>query len=219
MLETLRALRVAVISQDARKRPTAAETLGQPASAELVGTDADSTVSKRAEKKRHLCEKRAAAHTTATPTVIANQPTAATIVSNTPTTADCSLNQIGTNIATAILKLPTVPTAALNTSSDTYTTAKPEQLYSLLTATAPTKIDGTVDLRETAPDPADYSLVDIEKTITRIQKQHGRAGTPVTESMEENAEALRRTVHARDAATPTQITTMQPITALDPDTV
>jgi hypothetical protein len=33
--------------------------------------------------------------------------------------------------------------------------------------------------------------VDIEETITRIQKQHERASIPVPESMEENAEVLR----------------------------
>jgi hypothetical protein len=126
-------------------------------------------------------------------------------------------NQIGTNIATAIPELPAVPTAALNTSSDTYTTAKPEQLYSLLTATAPTKIDGTVDLRETAPDPADYSLVDIEEIIMRIRKWHGRAGTLVLESMEENAEALRRMVRARDAVISPQTIT-KPTAAFESDT-
>ena len=49
MLETLRALRAAVIARDARKRPTTAETPEQPTSAELVEAAAE-TASKKAEK-------------------------------------------------------------------------------------------------------------------------------------------------------------------------
>ena len=132
-----------------------------------------------------------AAHMTASPTVITNSPTTATIVSNMPTTADCSLNQTGTNITTAIPELPAVPTAAPSTSSDGYTTAQPEQLYSLLTAAPSTVTNRTADPSETVPNPADYSLGDIEEVLLRIRKRHGRTGIPVPGSVQETAETLR----------------------------
>jgi CHASE2 domain-containing sensor protein len=166
MLETLRASRAAVIARDTRRGSS---------------TQADAeAILRKAEKKRCLREKRATAHTTASPTVIANPPATATIVSNPPTTADCSSNQIGTNIATA----------APSTSSDGYNTAHPEQLYSLLTAAALTMLDVTPDPCKTDPNPADYSLNDIEQTICKIRKCHEKMGALVPESVQETAEAL-----------------------------
>jgi hypothetical protein len=193
MLETLRALRAAVIARDTRRGSS---------------TQADAeAILRKAEKKRCLREKRATAHTTASPTVIANPPATATIVSNPPTTADCSSNQIGTNIATA----------TPSTSSDGYNTAHPEQLYSLLTAAAPTMLDVTPDPCKTDPNPADYSLNDIEQTICKIRKCHEKMGALVPESVQETAEALTRAIQARDAAVSTQTAT-DPIADFNSDT-
>jgi hypothetical protein len=190
ILETLRGLKAAVITRDA-KRSTVITPVRTVQGASPDSTQpAANTISKKAGKKQHLHEKRATAHTTASPTIIANPPTTATIVSNPPTTADCSSNQIGTNIATAIPKFPTIATAAPNTSSDGYTTAHPERLYSLLTATAPTVLDVTPNLCKTDPNPADYSLNDIELIVRKIQKRHEIMGAPVPESVQETAEAL-----------------------------
>jgi hypothetical protein len=100
ILETLMALRVAVIARDARKRPVTVQTLEQPASAESTLANAE-TVSKNAGKKRCFSEKHATANTTALPTVAVNPPTAVTIVLNAPVTADCSPTQIGANTTTA----------------------------------------------------------------------------------------------------------------------
>jgi hypothetical protein len=206
MLKTLRVLRAAVIARDARKRPMTAETPEQPASAEPVEAAAE-TASKKAEKKRRLRKKRATAHTTASPTAITNPPATTTIVSNPQTTADCSSNQIGTDIATA----------APNTSSDRYNTAHPEQLHSLLTAAAPTMLDVTPYLCKTDPNPADYSLADIKEVLTRVRKRHGQTGTPILESIQEITEALKRAVRARDATVSPQTIT-KPITVFEPNT-
>jgi hypothetical protein len=66
----------------------------------------------------------------------------------------------------------------------------------------------------------------------KVRKQHGRTGTLVLESVQENSELLRRAVQARDAtafthtttepiksdtAMPTPIPTLTPTTAMDPD--
>jgi hypothetical protein len=89
-----------------------------------------------------------------------------------------------------------IPTAAPSTSSDAYTTAWPEQLYSLLTAAPSTVTNGTSDLWETAPDPADYSLADIEQVLAKVRKRHRRTGTPVPKSIHENARLLMQAVQA-----------------------
>jgi hypothetical protein len=88
-----------------------------------------------------------------------------------------------------------------------YDTAQPEQLYNILTATTPTLTNGTADLWERAPNPADYSLEDIEEVLRKVRKWHRRTGTPVPELLQENTKALRRTVRARDATVSTQTTT------------
>jgi hypothetical protein len=176
MLETFSALKVAVIARDTRQ--------------------AEAAALKKAEKKRRLREKRATVHISASPTVIANPPATATIVSTAPTTADCSPNRIGVDITTAISKPCTNASAPPppNISPDAYSTAHPEQLCKLLITAPPTLIDRTADLREIVPSPADYSLDDIEMAIRKIRKRNGRMGTPVPESIEENADLLRRAV-------------------------
>ena len=72
MLETLGALKVAVIARDARKGLTAVQPLAQPAPVRSTDTATEPT-----SKKIH--KKCAAAHTTALPTAIANPPAAITI--------------------------------------------------------------------------------------------------------------------------------------------
>jgi hypothetical protein len=202
ILETLEALKVAVISRDAGRSLTITPVRPVQTASPESSQPSTNTILKKAEKKRRLREKRAAAHPTAI--IVANSPATATIVSNPPTTADCSSNQIGTNIATAIPRFPTIATAAPNTSSDGYTTAHPERLYSLLTATAPTVLDVTPNLCKTDPNPADYSLNDIELIVRKIQKRHEIMGAPVPESVQETAEALTRAIQARDADVSTQ---------------
>jgi len=83
-------------------------------------------------------------------------------------------------------------------SRDTYDTAWPETLYNLLVTVIAALCCGTIDTLAdwaetlTGPlEPADYSLKDIKTALPKIRKQHGSAGTPVLESMQENAEVLR----------------------------
>src|SRR6202034_2967681 len=84
ILETLRALKVTVISRDA-KRSTVITPIWTVQVASPESTQpATNTILKKAEKKQHLREKHAAANITASPTVITNPPTAITIISNTP---------------------------------------------------------------------------------------------------------------------------------------
>ena len=216
MLETLRALRAAVIARDARKRHTTAETPEQPASAESVEAAVETT-SKKAEKKRRLREKRAAARTTALPTIVENPPVTIAIVSNIPITADYSPNPIGAVITATTPKLGTIASAPPNASPYAYTTTRPEQLYSLLAAPTSATINGTADLWEIAPNPADYSLNDIEEIVRKIRKRHEKTRAPVPESVQETADALRRAVQARDAAVSTQTAT-DPIAHFNSDT-
>ena len=209
MLEMLRALRVAVTKQDAERStvitPVQTVQIGPPESMQ----PAANTILKKAEKKRRLREKRAAANTTVSPTVIAIQPTTITIISNTPNPADCSPTQIGANTTTAS------PTSVLpHISHDTYNTTQPERLYtSLITTTAVppyNAIDSIADQRDTVTkpfEPADYRLEDIEEVLRKVRKRYRNNGLPIPESIQENAEALRRAVRARDSAVPIQMTT------------
>jgi hypothetical protein len=108
-----------------------------------------------------------------------------------------------------------------NISFDAYTTAQPEQLYSLLTATAPTANDATADQPETITKPfgpADYSLEDIDEVLRKIGKRYRKHGVPVPESIRDNADTLRRAVQARDAAVPARTTT-EPIINFESDTI
>ena len=206
MLETLRALRAAVIARDTRRGSS---------------TQADAeAISRKAEKKRRLREKRAAAHTTALPAIVENPSATATIVSNAPTTADSSPIQIRADAAPESCPASALPCV----SRDTYDTARPETLYNLLVTAIATPgcdtVDALADRAETVTEPlepADYSLTDIETALQKIRKRHGRTGTAVPESIQENAELLRRAVRARDTTVPTQITT-EPITGFDSDT-
>ena len=146
---------------------------------------------KKSCQKCRLCEKCTTAHISV-PAVVTDTSATITADLNTPIPTDYSSNQIGTNIAAAIPgALATTTSAPPNASPSGYTTTQPEVLYSLLTAATPTIINGTTNPWETAPNPADYSLADIEEVIARIRKRHGRTGTPVPELMQENTEALR----------------------------
>ena len=97
MLETLGALRAAVIARDARKGTTA-PPLAQTVPTQSAET-ATETASKKAAKKRRLREKRATARTTASP-VVSNPPAAIAIDSNLTVIADCSPNPIGADMET-----------------------------------------------------------------------------------------------------------------------
>jgi hypothetical protein len=202
ILETLRALRAAVIARDARNGLTAVQPLAQTAPVQSADTVTE-TALKKAAKKRRLREKRAAEHTTAWPTTVANPPAAIAIISNMPIAADCSSTQIGAVPTT------TSPASELpRVSHDAYNTAHPERLYNLLATTTATLPCSAIDAMSTKPpEPADYSLEDIEEVLQKILKRHARTGTPVPESIQETAEALRRAVRARDTAVPTQVTT------------
>src|SRR5882762_4923089 len=205
-----------------RKGLMAVQPLAHTAPVQSTETATEAAL-KKAEKKRHLCEKCATAHTTASPTVITNPPATATIVLNLPVTADCSPTQIGANITTAMPE--SSPECILpHVSHDAYNTAQPERLYNLLiTATASppcNMIDAKANRLETITEvlePADYSLEDIEEVLQKIGKRHRSKGVPIPESMQETAEALRQAVRAQDAAVSPQIST-KPITNFDLDT-
>jgi hypothetical protein len=82
-------------------------------------------------------------------------------------------------------------------SRDTYNTARPKRLYTLLVTTTATlpynTINATVDQPETITgpfEPADYSLEDIEEILWKIGKRYQNNMVPIPESIQENAEAL-----------------------------
>ena len=93
-----------------------------------------------------------------------NPPAAITAVSNTPITAERSSTQTGGDTTPKSSPAPAIPCV----SRDAYNTTQPEQLYSLLMAVPSTVTNGTTDLWEIAPDPADYSLADIEEVLTKV---------------------------------------------------
>jgi len=197
ILETLRALRVAVIAQDARNGLTAVQPLAQTAPVQSADTVTE-TALKKAVKKRRLRKKRAAEHTTALPTIVVNPPAAIAIISNMPIAADCSSTQI------RAVPTTTSPTSILpHISRDAYNTIQPEQLYNLLVTTTTAPSCNAIDAKDNQPEtvakplePADYSLEDIEEVVRKIEKRYTNKGVPIPESMQENAEALRRAVRA-----------------------
>jgi len=151
------------------------------------------TISKKATKKQRLCEQRAAAHTTASPTAAANPPTAFAIVLNGPITADYSPTQIGADtIMTATAKSPPASISP-HINHDAYDTTQPEQLYRLLITAATTTINALTDRVETVTEPlkpADYSLKDIEEVLQKIQRCYKNNGIPISEWIQGNADTL-----------------------------